>query len=200
MQFFGNVAIVFPDKIFNAYPALIHTLFTCIFSDDFKLLFTALDTFGNLAKFSDGKRALDSLDGDQCLKVLQHIAKAIPSYPSELKVEALNCFEGVFFVDEVGAQNNQINYICQKWFSVVFGTDLMALLAFCQIPFEDIAMAAFKVLRSLAGHDFGQRAVAATGETMELSEVSLFMFRLLLASQVDSLNFFSTATPKFLST
>jgi hypothetical protein len=163
MKFFGNVAIVFPDKIFNAYPALIHTLFTCIFSNDFQLLFTALDTFGNLAKFSDGKRALDSLDGDQCLKVLQHIAKTIPTYPSELKVRALNCFEGVFFVDDLGAQNNQINYICQKWFGVVFGADLTALLFFSQNPFEDIAMAAFKLLRSLMGLDFGQRAVAATG-------------------------------------
>jgi hypothetical protein len=166
MKFFGNVAIIFPEKIFNAYPALVHTLFTCILSDDIQLLFTALDTFGNLAKLSDGKRALDSLDGEQCLNVLQHIANSITSYTSELKVRALNCFENIFFVDATGVGNNQINYICQKWFNGVFGTDLAALMIFCHNPFEDIAISAFKVLRSLTLHNFGQRSVAATGNLM----------------------------------
>lgn len=163
MKFFGNVAIVFPDKIFNAYPALIQTLFTCILSDDFLLLYTALDTFGNLARFDDGKKALDSLDGDQCMKVLQHIAQAIPIYPSELKIRALNCFENIFHVNSAGIRNNQINYICQKWFGGIFGLNLAALLNFCHNPFEDIAMSGFKVLRSLCSHDFGLNGVAATG-------------------------------------
>lgn len=167
MKFFGNVAVVFPEKIFNAYPALVHTLFTCILSDDFQLLYTALDTLGYLARFDDGKRALDSLDGDQGMKVLQHIAKAIPSYPSDLKVRALNCFENVFFVDPANPRNNQITYICQKWFGGIFGIDLAVLLNFCHNPFEDIAMSAFKLLRSLAYHDFGQRAVALTGGFVE---------------------------------
>lgn len=169
MKFFGNVAVVFPEKIFNAYPALVSTLFTCILSDDFQLLFTALDTLGYLAKFDDGKRALDSLDGDQCLKVLQHIAQAIPRYPSEIKVRALNCFENVFFVEPADTRNNQIDYICQKWFSSVFGTDLAALLNFCHNPFEDIAMSGFKVLRSLVYHNFGQRGVSLTGIFAQIS-------------------------------
>lgn len=167
MKFFGNVAVIFPEKIFNAYPALVHTLFTCILTDEFHLLYTALDTLGYLAKFDEGKRALDSLDGDQCLKVLHHISSAIPSYPSDLKVRALNCFENVFYVDPSRPRNNQINYICQKWYGGIFETDLYVLLGFCNNPFEDIAMSAFKLLRLLCQHDFGQRGVAATGVFVE---------------------------------
>ena len=164
MKFFGAVAIVFPEKIFNAYPALIDLLFTCILADDFSLLFTALDTFGHLAKFDDGKRALDALEGDQCLKALTHISQSIPTYPSELKVRALECFENVFWIDVGAPRNNQINFICHKWFSGVFGADFSSLLTFCHNPFEDISMSAFKLLKSLACHDFGQRAVASTGK------------------------------------
>lgn len=167
MKFFGNVAVVFPDKIFNAYPALITTLFNCLLSNDFQLLFTALDTLGYLAKFEDGKRALDALDADQCSKVLSHVAKAVSNYPSDLKVRALSCFENIFWIDPSGMRNNQINYICQKWFNIMFGTDLSMLLTFCHNPFEDISMNAFKLLRSLSYHDFGQRAVASTGGFIE---------------------------------
>lgn len=164
MKFFGSVAIIFPEKIFNAYPGLINLLFNCLLSDDFLLLHSALATLGNLARFENGKRALDGLDADQCAKVMTHIAKAIPSYPSELKVRALNCIENVFWVDSSIPRNNQINYICQKWFSCIFGSDLSTLLGFCQNPFDDIAISAFKCLLSLSHHDFGQRGVALTGE------------------------------------
>lgn len=167
MKFFGNVAVVFPDKIINAYPALIGILFDCLLSDDFQLMYTALDTMGYLAKFDDGKRALDSIDGDQCLKILTHVSKSMPNYPSDLKVRVLSCFENVFWVDSTGVVNNQINYICQKWFRGVYGQNLTTLLGFCQNPFEDISMAAFRCLRSLSNQDFGQRAIATTGGFVE---------------------------------
>lgn len=167
MKFFGSVAVFNPEKIFNAYPSLINTLFTCLLSDDFLLLFTALDTLGNLAKFEDGKRALDALDADQCAKVMSHISKAIPSYSSELKVRAINCLENVFWIEPTAPKNNQINYICGKWFNCVFGDDLTALLGFCQNPFEDISLSAFKCLLSLAQHDFAQRAISSTGGFVE---------------------------------
>lgn len=167
MKFFGNVAVVFPEKVFNAYPALIAILFNCLLSDDYHLLYTALDTLGYLAKFEEGKRALDALDADQCLMVLSHISKSIPNYPSDIKVRALNCYENLFWIDPAGARNNQINYICQKWFNVVFGRDLMVLLNFCHNPFEDISLNGFKCLRSLSYHDFAQRAIASTGGFVE---------------------------------
>lgn len=164
MKFFGSVAVIFPEKIFNVYPGLINLLFNCLLSDDFLLLFTALDTLGNLARFENGKRALDALDADQCVKVMSHISKAIPIYTSELKVRAINCLENVFWIDPTNPKNNQINYICKKWFSCVFGSDLSSLLGFCQNPFEDISVSAFKCLLALSHHDFGQLAVATTGE------------------------------------
>lgn len=168
MKFFGNVAVVYPEKIVNAYPALINTLFNCLLSDDFQILYTALDTLGHIAKFDDGKKALDSLDGDQCANVLSHISSSIPNYTSDLKVRAINCFENIFWVDPIQPINNQINYICQKWFVCIFGSDLSKLLSFCHNPFEDITTASFRCLRSLSRHDFGQRAVAATGMVVTL--------------------------------
>lgn len=193
MKFFGKVAAVFPEKIFNAYPALVNTLFNCLLLDDFQLLYTALDTLGYLAKFEDGKRALDSLDGEQCSRVMVHIASSIPNYPSDLKVRALSCFENVFWIEPTAFRNNQINYICQKWFRCIFGGDLSKLLGFCQNPFEDIATTAFKCLRSVTYHDFGQKAVAATGETDTIRVVTETDLRIF---QVASLNSCSTATPE----
>lgn len=164
MKFFGNVAVVYPEKIFNAYPALINMLFNCLLQDDFQLLFSALDTLGNLARFEDGKRALDALDADQCCRVMSHISSSIPNYPSELKVRAIICFDSIFWIDPTAARNNQINYICQKWFACIFGSDLSKLFHFCQNPFDDISTNAMKCLRSVVYHDFGQKAVATTGE------------------------------------
>lgn len=192
MKFFGNVAVVYPEKIFNAYPALINMLFNCLLCDDFQLMFSALDTFGTLAKLEEGKKALDSLDADQCSKVLTHVSSSIPNYPSELKVRAINCFENIFWVDPTSARNNQINYICQKWFTCIFETDLSKLLSFCANPFEDISTSAFKCLRSLAYHDFGQRAIAATGENS--FKIRCLKCYPLITIQVDSSNFCSIAT------
>ncbi|CRK90005.1 CLUMA_CG003731, isoform A [Clunio marinus] len=167
MKFFGNVAAVFPEKIFNAYPALINTLYNCLLGDDFQLLYTALDTLGHLTRHEYGKITLDSLNTEQCVKVLVHVSKTIPNYPTDLKVRAINCFENVFWIDPMSSRNNQVNYICQKWFSSIFGSDLMVVINFCKNAFEDISTSAFKLLRSLIYHDFGQRAVAATGGFVE---------------------------------
>lgn len=167
MKFFGSVAIVYPERIFKSYPSLINKLFECILSDDFTLLFTALDTFGHLAKFEDGKKTLDTLDGNQSLLVVTHIVQSIARYPSDVKGRALNCLENVFWVDLSTPRNNQINYICQKWFSSAFGTQLSELLQMCKNPFADISISAFKVLKSIASHDFGQKAIVNTGGFVE---------------------------------
>jgi 26S proteasome non-ATPase regulatory subunit 5 len=163
MKFFGSVAIVYPDRIFKSYPSLINKLFECILANDLSLLYTALDTFGHLAKFDDGKKALDSIERGQTLHVITHIAQSIPTYPSDIKIRALNCFENIFWIDTNAPANNQINYICSKWFTAIFSNELSTILTMCKNPFEDISTSAFRLLKSISSHDFGQRGVANTG-------------------------------------
>lgn len=167
MKFFGNVAISYPDRIFKTYPTLINKLFECILSDDLTLLFTAMDTFGHLARLDDGKKTLDSMEGNQSLLVVTHLWQSIPRYPSDTKVRALNCLGHVFWVDTAAPRNNQINYICQKWFNSAFGSQIGDLLQMCKNPFEDISTSAFNLLKSIASHDFGQKAIANTGGFVE---------------------------------
>jgi 26S proteasome non-ATPase regulatory subunit 5 len=105
MKFFGNVAAIHPSKIFKDYPIVINSLFDCLLSEDPKLLKPGYETLGHLAEFSDGKISLDNTG--RIGAVLKNIVDLIPSHPSDLKIQALNCLESVFLVDPENP-NNQI--------------------------------------------------------------------------------------------
>lgn len=169
MKFFANIAALNPEKIFQNYPILVDLLFELILNgDDFSLIFTALDTFGSLSKFDEGKKLLDSNYSEMCCQIVSHIFKNVSNYPSDIKPRALFCLENVFWVNDEEMINNQISYICQKWCNSIFKeSDFTPLLNYCCTPFEDISLSAFGLLKSLVKHPFGQRGVCKTGGFVE---------------------------------
>lgn len=104
MKFFGNVAYIHPSKIFKDYPIVINSLFDCLLSEDNRLLKPGYETLGHLSTSCEGKIALD---GEKIGEILKNIVESIPSHPTDLKIEALNCLESVFVVNPVNI-NNQI--------------------------------------------------------------------------------------------
>ena len=107
MKFFGNIAAVQPSKIINDYPQIINSLFECLAGNDFALLPIGFDTLANCCKTDDGKRAVDQIPGGKMKEALKDIVDSLQNYPTEIKIRALNCLEGVFFVDSENV-NNQI--------------------------------------------------------------------------------------------
>ena len=107
MKFFGNMAITDPDKIINSYPAMITSLFNCLTSEDFQLLYTGFDTLGHISREPNGKIVLNNIPGDGFVNVLKNIVRSIPNYPSELKTRSVICLANVFYVDPAQV-NNQL--------------------------------------------------------------------------------------------
>lgn len=107
MKFFGNIAAIQPSKIINDYPQIISSLFDCLAGNDFQLLPISFDTLANCCKTDEGKKAVDQIPGGKIKDALRDIVDSLQNYPTEIKIRALSCLEGVFFVDPENV-NNQI--------------------------------------------------------------------------------------------
>ncbi|KAL7021961.1 hypothetical protein ACKWTF_012087 [Chironomus riparius] len=170
MKFFGGVASLYPQKIFQNYSSLFDLLFNCILEDHPSLIYSALDTLGYLSKSDECKKSLDNDFGHKFVQVVEHVYQNIPNYPNDVKVRALLCLEQVFAPDDYEEMiNNQITSICEKWCIGLFGPskDFSTLLNICKTPFDDLSTAAFKLVKSLAIYSFGQEGIAKTGGFVE---------------------------------
>lgn len=171
MKFFASIAVLYPNKILRNFPVLIDMLNDCLLndSDDLSLIYSALDTLGNLWNNDEGKKTLDSNFGEQTCQVLSKIYQNLPTYQGEVKNRALSCLEHAFVVDDSDEMmNNQIVYICQKWIDAVFGdTNLQLLYNYCNTPFNDLSMCSYGLLKSLVRHQGGRKKLAATGGFVE---------------------------------
>lgn len=170
MKFFGGIAAIYPQKIFQSYSSLFNLLFNCILEDHASLIYTALDTLAYLSKSDDCKKLMDKDFGNKFVQVLAHIYHNISNYPNDVKLRALSCLENVFGLDDEEEMiNNQITSICEKWCIGLFGDskDFSTLLNFCKNPFDDLCIAAIKFLKSLALYTFGQEGIAKTGGFVE---------------------------------
>lgn len=170
MKFFGSIAAVYPQKIFQSYSFLFDLLFNCILEHNTSLIYSALSTLGYLSKSEECKKIIDRQVsfGNKFIQVLAHIYHSISNYPNDVKLRALDCLHNAFALDDEDEMiNNQIASICEKWYIVIFGTDLSTLLNICKTPFDDLSTAAFDLLRSLSFYAFGQEGIARTAGFLE---------------------------------
>jgi Proteasome non-ATPase 26S subunit len=170
IKFFGNIAVLHPEKIFSSteqdqFNFLIDLLFDVILQENIYLLYEALNILGNIAKLDKGKIAIDNYCGEKFCQVLKCIFIRMPNYTSEIKIRAINCLKNIFHIDNNA--NNQVNVICQKWFDFTFESSLSKVLCWCQSPFTDLALCAFKLLKSLCDHKFIPEIIASTGGLIE---------------------------------
>ncbi|XP_070503728.1 26S proteasome non-ATPase regulatory subunit 5 [Chironomus tepperi] len=170
MKFFGGVAALYPQKIFQRYSTLFDLLFHCILENHLSLIYSALDTLGYLSKSDDCKKLMDKDFGNKFVQALAHIYQKFPNYPNDVKLRALACLNNAFALDEEEEMiNNQISSICEKWCIGIFGNskDFSSLLNICKTPFDDLSTAAFQLVKSLAVYSFGQEGIAKTGGFVE---------------------------------
>lgn len=169
MKFFGSVAAIYPQKIFQSYSFLFDLLFNCILEDT-SLIYSALSTLGYLSKSEDCKKMLDGQVPfrNKFIQILAHIYHNISNYPNDVKLRALDCLQNAFALDDEDEMiNNQIASICENWYIGIFGTDMSSLLNICKTPFDDLSTAAFDLLKSLSFYAFGQEGIARTAGFLE---------------------------------
>lgn len=171
MKFFGSVAIRYPKKFFREYASIYDLLFNCLLEDELVMINVALDSLGCLSRFNESKKAIDTTFGAKYCQVITHIYHNISNYPSDVKPRAFNCLANMFTLEEgsEGMVNNQTLYICEKWYTHIFGSshDLTSLLNFCKNPFEDLSQSAFEFVKILAVFQFGQQGISNTGGFIE---------------------------------
>lgn len=167
MKFFGSIAAMHPQQIFNKYPGVTSSLFDCVIGNDFIILPTALDTIGHLAQSLEGKIYLEKVPGNKFQTVLKHLSSTITSYPSELKIRALNTLKLLFFSDT--PQNNQVSSLTQSWYDQLSSAkDLNFLLQFTKNAFPDIKIAGLKLLKSVVNYRWGQEYLSQTAGFIEI--------------------------------
>lgn len=165
MRFFTNAAIGNPSRILNEYSPLVELLLTTIRDeDDYQV--PTLETLGQIFLTNESKKILHEKYDRLCCETLKKLFTSIPNVPSDMKSRVFECFEKVFTIDDPANMNNQITYICERWFQQS-GISFSSLLGYCKQPFQDISLASFRLINALISHAFGRKALAQTGGFVE---------------------------------
>lgn len=165
MRFFTHAAVWNPGKILNEYSPLVELLLTIIRDED-NFHVTTLETLGQIFLTNDSKRILSEKYDRLCCETLRRLFGSISNFPSDLKPRVFECFEKVFTVDDPSNINNQITFICERWYQQS-GLSFSSLVGYCKQPFQDISLASFRLIHSLTSHAFGRNALAQTGGFVE---------------------------------
>lgn len=158
MKFFGNVSRCKPYEIFSKYPIVVSALFEVIESGDQAILSTALDTLGHVASTVEGKYALQDL-GNSMPSALKQIAKIIQTFPTDLRIRALNCLTQILYVEK-SEHDNKLLSLTKSWFDCLCDDSLGMTIGLCKQPFADIRQASLEVLGVIASQMWGQECMA----------------------------------------
>ncbi|KAB0802039.1 hypothetical protein PPYR_04225 [Photinus pyralis] len=152
LKFFGAMAYRKPEQILVKYAHIIHRIFSIIEETNSTLIGVALDTLGYIGETNEGKFSLDSIENKipETIKVIYH---NIQTYPTEIKIRALNCLENLFRICEF---DSKITNLVRKWYCSVDGNLMTLIYDFAKNPFNEIRFAAFRVLDALSSHNWGQ--------------------------------------------
>lgn len=167
IKFYGNVAAIHPNKIFDGYPKVVGLLFDCLQSEDLSILPTAYDTLGGITLSSEGKQKLHYKFGAQVKKIMQHFNMVIRNLPNDLKIRLLNCLRSMLLADPTNA-DNQTSTITQTWYGYLSEQDnLNLIMDYIKNPFPDMKRAALGLLKAIVSHRWGQTYLLNTGGFVE---------------------------------
>uniref|UniRef100_A0A336LYP7 26S proteasome non-ATPase regulatory subunit 5 n=1 Tax=Culicoides sonorensis TaxID=179676 RepID=A0A336LYP7_CULSO len=169
MKFYGRIATVHPNKIFENSPQVIHALFDClVISLDYTILPTALDTLGILGKSREGKIYLENGFGQKIKDTLHEMGAGIQNLPTDLKVRVLDCLSNLFYTNP-SENDNQLTCITESWYSNLTQNDqtLQFIFKYIQNPFTDIKGAAYLFLKTILHLKWGHERLIKTGGLIE---------------------------------
>lgn len=97
--------------------------------------------------------------GNKITYAIKTIVKLLTSFPSEVRLRALNCLENLLTVEE---QKNDIMQITRRWYGL-FGDDPMEIiLRYAKNPFSEIKLSGLGILRAIADQQWGQEEIRNT--------------------------------------
>ncbi|KAJ8919045.1 hypothetical protein NQ315_016951 [Exocentrus adspersus] len=163
LKFFGHMANWKPIELLSKYPKLFDRLFSNIESGDLTIVAVSLDTLGVIGLTNAGKCALQST-GNKMTYAIKTIVKLLTSFPTEVRLRALNCLENLLTVEE---HKNDILQITRKWYGL-FGDDPMeVILRYAKNPFSELKLAGLGILRAIAEQQWGQEEIHNTPGLVE---------------------------------
>ncbi|KAJ8944688.1 hypothetical protein NQ318_015896 [Aromia moschata] len=163
LKFFGHMAHWKPIELISKYPKLFDRLFANIESGDLIIVGVSLDTLGVIGLSSEGKTALSST-GNKITYAIKTIVKLLTSYPTEIRIRALNCLENLLRVNDPKIDTMQI---ARRWFEL-FGDDPMQLIIrYAKNPFSETKLAGLGMLQAIAEQQWGQEYIKNTPGLVE---------------------------------
>ncbi|XP_018572758.1 26S proteasome non-ATPase regulatory subunit 5 [Anoplophora glabripennis] len=163
LKFFGHMANWKPIELLSKYPKFFDRLFSNIESGDLIIVGVSLDTLGVIGLTNSGKCALQST-GNKMTYAIKTIVKLLTSFPTEVRLRALNCLENLLAVEE---QKNDIMQITRRWYGL-FGDDPMEIiLRYAKNPFSEIKLSGLGILRVIADQQWGQEEIRNTPGLVE---------------------------------
>ncbi|XP_074599125.1 26S proteasome non-ATPase regulatory subunit 5 [Brevipalpus obovatus] len=158
---FGNFGKICPSLMIENYSDVIRKLLSHCEQESYSsLMTTSVAVFANIASSLEGKKVLNSVENfaSICMKCL---ARFILADFDEKRVEALNCLQKMFSIDEDDA-NGEGETLTETWFEHLDEQKKMipTLIHFSHRPFPEIRLPALNFLRILATHLWGQKLLA----------------------------------------
>ncbi|CAG9856336.1 unnamed protein product [Phyllotreta striolata] len=155
LKFFGNIAHWKPLELLSKYPKIFDRLFSNLESGDLTIVAISLDTLGIIGLTNQGKSALHST-GNKMTYALKTIVKLLSSFPTDVKIRALNCLEHLLSVSE---QQNNVNLITKRWYSILCEQPMEVILRYAKNPFAELKIAGLGILLGLAHQQWGQEEI-----------------------------------------
>ncbi|KAJ8973371.1 hypothetical protein NQ317_007184 [Molorchus minor] len=163
LKFFGHMAHWKPIELLSKYPKLFDRLFSNIESSDLIIVGVSLDTLGIIGLSSEGKIALNST-GNKITYAVKTIVKLLNSFPTDVRIRALNCLENLLRVED---PKNDTMQITRRWFDL-FGDDPMQVIVrYAKNPFSEIKLAGLGILHAIAEQQWGQEEIKNTPGLVE---------------------------------
>lgn len=168
LKFYGHIAVseesYFAD-VNSQYPEYLSTVLTaCLTPGDETVWGVAVDTFGHLGSRPSGRVALEAVR-ERTREVVKSLGEVIASGRPNQRVRALQSFS-VFFsyppeVEEEEEEETEKGvWSGEKYFNFLGQNLFPSLLKLLQQPFDELCTATLTLLRSLAGHKWGQKVMS----------------------------------------
>lgn len=158
IKFFGNVAQIKPEEVFNGCPSVTNLIFQLHRVDDLAISKVSLETIGYIASHPTGKLTINKHYDSQMKSIMHFVGEIIALQATERKVVALNVLANILSVN-LKDQTEEILEITKKWYSLVCDKPTKMILNICEMPFLELKFAGLVALLSIAEQPWGQQEI-----------------------------------------
>lgn len=158
LRFFGHLGHWKPNEMLARYLTTTHHLLDNVERDDLSIVGITIDTLGHIAATNNGKLALNAT-GEKMDRAICILRDRLVSFPTPLRVRALNCFENLL---RLSAPSERAEDVTRKWFYLLGDIPMDLVLKYAKNPFLELRLSGMGIINAISVQLWGQECIKNT--------------------------------------